>query len=109
MVKRISELIELRPELPVIIQNKDYHDYKNTLMRIDEILEISGIETRFVEKQLLKWGYANYGDEKAQAEFQKLCRRALRCNFQYKDENPNKKIRAIFYIAAQLSAFSEEI
>jgi hypothetical protein len=54
MVKRISEQIELRLELPVIIQNKDYHDYKNTLMRIDEILEISGIETRFVEKQLLK-------------------------------------------------------
>jgi hypothetical protein len=94
MIKKIPEQLVLRPELPVIIQNKDYHDYKNTLIRIDEILVISGIEENFVDMQLMKCGYENSKDEKAQAEFQKLCRRALRCNI------------ARFYLEKELRPFS---
>lgn len=97
MVKIISEQLELRPELPIVIQNKDYHDFKDTLLRIDEILEISGIETHFIERQLLKQGFKNGEDEKGQVEFQKICQRALRCNI------------ARFYVEKELRGFSRRL
>lgn len=76
----IPEQLELRPELPHVIQNKDYHEYKNRLLRIDEILLVSGIEDRFVERHLQKWDPKGEASEKEQKIFQRYCRKALRCN-----------------------------
>ncbi len=40
-------LLSLR--LPKIINNKDYHEYKRLLIRIDEILRLSGMDLEFAE------------------------------------------------------------
>ena len=40
---------ELSPELPVVIGNIDYHQYRTTLERIDQLLLNSGIERTFIQ------------------------------------------------------------
>ena len=51
---RIHEQIEFRPELPVIIGNIDYQNFKGFLIQIDDILVKSKIELDFIESQLIK-------------------------------------------------------
>ncbi len=40
---------ELSPALPVVIGNVDYHQYRTTLKRIDQLLLNSGIERTFIQ------------------------------------------------------------
>jgi len=80
MLKIITEQMELRPELPVVIGNVDYQELVSRLRRIDAILQISGIEARFIKKQLGKIRIENGKTKNGQEYFQKMCRRALRCN-----------------------------
>lgn len=79
-MKRIHEQMEFRPELPVIIGNIDYQNFKGLLIRIDELLIESGLEEMFVEEQLLKRFRFMVPGTRAQERFQKRCRIALRCN-----------------------------
>lgn len=48
----ITEQMELRPELPVIIGNVDYQEFLRRLERIDEMLELSRLEDMFVLDKL---------------------------------------------------------
>lgn len=77
---RIHEQIEFRPELPVIIGNIDYQNFKELLIQIDDILVKSKIESDFIEAQLLKKNECTQQKIKSQERFQKRCRAALRCN-----------------------------
>jgi hypothetical protein len=43
---------ELCPALPVVVGNCDYQEFKATLLRIDEILHLSGLESDFVRLRL---------------------------------------------------------
>lgn len=77
---RIHEQIEFRPELPVIIGNIDYQNFKELLIKIDDILLKSEIELDFIEAQLLKRNTSTQSKIKSQELFQNKCRIALRCN-----------------------------
>ncbi len=77
---RIHEQIEFRPELPVIIGNIDYQNFKELLIQIDDILVKSKIELDFIEHQLLKRNGGTQPKIKSQSLFQNKCRIALRCN-----------------------------
>lgn len=80
MIKIIPEQIELRPELPQVIGNTDYQEFEKRLIRIDEILEISGIEREFINRQLGKYQFKKIQKGKGQKYLQKMLRLALRCN-----------------------------
>ena len=77
MIKIIPEQIEFSPALPVVIGNTDYQEFERRLIRIDEILKISGIEGSFIKKQLGKYFFQK---GKGQKSIQPMLRRALRCN-----------------------------
>jgi len=77
---RIHEQIEFRPELPVIIGNIDYQNFKDILIQIDDILVKSKIELDFIDTQLCKRNGSTQQKIKSQELFQKKCRIALRCN-----------------------------
>ena len=49
MGKLIPFQNKLRQVLPVVTGNKDYNNFKNLLMRISEIIELSKIENRAIE------------------------------------------------------------
>ena len=74
---------ELRPALPTVIGNVDYLRFEEQLKRIDEILQLSGVERRFVETAVANWLEAakegKMPSAKQQIKYQKQCRQALRC------------------------------
>jgi hypothetical protein len=43
---------ELRPELPDVFASKDYREFRATLIELDRILTVSGIENRFITRQI---------------------------------------------------------
>jgi hypothetical protein len=43
---------ELRPALPCVFASKDYREFRATLEEMDRILSISGIEFRFIARQI---------------------------------------------------------
>lgn len=43
---------ELRPELPDVFASKDYREFRATLVEMDRILSVSGIENRFIARQI---------------------------------------------------------
>ncbi len=43
---------ELRPALPCVFASKDYREFRATLVEMDRILSISGIENRFIARQI---------------------------------------------------------
>ena len=43
---------ELRPALPCVFAAKDYREFRATLIEMDRILSISGIENRFIARQI---------------------------------------------------------
>jgi len=49
MTLTISFQNKLSLNIPNVINNKDYHDYKNLLSRIDEILHFTGMDFEFAE------------------------------------------------------------
>jgi hypothetical protein len=72
---------ELRPKLPTIIGNVDYHTLRLRLEQIDALLADSGVERTFVERALQRWTPAAEREPTAleQGKFQERSRRALRC------------------------------
>jgi len=78
--------LELRPELPNVYGTLDYREFRETLIKIDEILTKSGLEAelindalnKYVEKQELEV-IKFYNSKNASFHYQKL-RHALRCN-----------------------------
>ena len=73
---------ELRPVLPTVRGNVDYRNFEEDLLRIDEILDLSGIERMFVALSLERW-LAQSGQRvptaKEQSKFQLRSAQALRC------------------------------
>jgi hypothetical protein len=43
---------ELRPALPCVFASKDYREFRATLVEMDRILTVSGIENRFIARQI---------------------------------------------------------
>lgn len=71
----------LRPALPLIVGNADYRQLRAQLLRIDEILQQSGIERRFVAACLEQWlPRQKRPSVRSQLNHQLHSRRALRCN-----------------------------
>src|SRR6266436_2774952 len=68
--------------LPTIEGNVDYLDLRHQLVRIDQLLLASGLETKLVERALERWlgSKQKPPGAKAQTNYQTHCRRALRCN-----------------------------
>lgn len=73
---------ELRPRLPMIVGNVDYHTLRRRLQQIDALLRQSGVEKDFLRRALARWVQAGNGEASAaeQTRFQQRSRRALRCN-----------------------------
>jgi hypothetical protein len=71
----------LRPPLPTIEGNVDYRQMRDQLLRIDELLRLTGGEARFVAHCLEAWAQTHSPiSARAQLNFQLHTRRALRCN-----------------------------
>ncbi len=67
--------------LPTIEGNVDYRDLRDQLLRIDQLLATTGVETRLLEQDLQSWlGRRKPVSARAQQTRQRHCRRALRCN-----------------------------
>jgi hypothetical protein len=71
----------LRPCLPTIKGNVDYRQMRDQLLRIEELLEYTGVEKRFVSCALEQWAQDHEQmSAGAQLKFQLHTCRALRCN-----------------------------
>jgi hypothetical protein len=77
---------ELRPELPNVYGTLDYQEFRSTLIKIDEILTKSGLETQLVMEALNQYVATNnidsvkfYNSRQVAFHHRKL-RHALRCN-----------------------------
>jgi hypothetical protein len=67
--------------LPTIEGNLDYRQWRDQLLRIDKLLQSSGLETQLLEADLRGWlGRCKRITPKAQQNRQLHSRRALRCN-----------------------------
>jgi IS5 family transposase len=72
---------ELRPRLPTIVGNVDYLTLRQRLEQIHELLQVSGVETQFMDLSLKRWiGQGPAPSAQQQQKFQLRSRRALRCN-----------------------------
>jgi hypothetical protein len=72
----------LRPPLPTIEGNVDYRQMRDQLLRIEDLLKLTGIEKRFVAHALEGWAQRHERiSARAQLNYQLHSRRALRCNF----------------------------
>lgn len=56
-MKIIAHQPELRPALPFISACRDYHQQRDLLIRIDEILTVSGLEAEFVTLSIQQHGF----------------------------------------------------
>ncbi len=72
---------ELRPKLPTIVGNVDYHTLRRRLEQIDALLRDGGVERDFVQRALQRWTRSGKRPPTAeqQRKFQERSRRALRC------------------------------
>jgi hypothetical protein len=71
----------LRPPLPTIEGNVDYRQLRDQLLRIEQLLQLSGIEESFVAHALNAWARGRERiSARSQLNFQQHSRRALRCN-----------------------------
>ncbi len=92
MKKRGAEQLEFRRALPVVVGNVDYLRNEARLLRIDELLRLSGIEDSYIEKCMVQWMTElravaekegkrfREPSEKATARYERMCRQAFRCN-----------------------------
>ena len=74
---------EFRPELPTVLGNVDYQRFEVELVRIDEVIRLSGVGELFVEISLKHWraqGGKRVPTGKEQAKYQQASAQALRCN-----------------------------
>ena len=73
--------LPLPPLLPTIEGNVDYREFRERLLRINELLLSSGLETRLLETDLQRWMARGKNlSAKAQQNRQRHSQRALRCN-----------------------------
>jgi len=73
--------VPLPQVLPTIEGNVDYREFRDQLLRIDQLLFQSDLETQFMEADLKRWlGRRQQVSAKAQQNHQRHARRALRCN-----------------------------
>ena len=92
MRKRSVEQLELRRRLPVVVGNADYRHNEARLLRMDELLQASGLEAAYIERGVEQWlargrkaaqkagrGFREPSG-KATARYERMCRQALRCN-----------------------------
>ena len=80
-----ATIIPFQPPLPQVLPtiegNVDYREFRDQLLRIDQLLIQSGLETRLMEQDLERWaGQRKKVSAKAQQNRQLHGRRALRCN-----------------------------
>src|SRR5437016_10465513 len=80
-----ATIIPFQPPLPQVLPtiegNVDYRQFRDQLLRIDQLLLQSGLETQLMEKDLERWmGRRKKVSTKAQQNRQFHGRRALRCN-----------------------------
>jgi len=92
MINRRDEQLEFRQSLPVVVGNADYREHEARLLRIDELLRLSGVEEAYIKKCLGHW--ITQGRKEAElaeirfkepsgkdvARYEQMCRLALRCN-----------------------------
>ena len=79
--KIIPFQLPLPPLLPTIEGNVDYRELRDQLLRINELLILSGLETQLLETDLQRWlAQGKHVSAKAQQNRQRHGRRALRCN-----------------------------
>ena len=85
-MKSLTIQQDLRPALPHIYDNIDYREFRETLVKIDEILEKSGLENQLLEKALAQF-IALSNEDKSEfintSSDEKLWKQmqfALRCN-----------------------------
>jgi IS5 family transposase len=73
--------LPLPPILPTIEGNVDYREFRDQLLRIDQLLIHSGLETKLLEEDLQLWieQHPKFS-ARAQQNRQRHSRRALRCN-----------------------------
>jgi Transposase domain (DUF772) len=82
MGKVIPLQSEFRPVLPTVRGNVDYQDFEEDLLRMDQILDLSGVEQLFVEMSLEQWlgrSRDRVPSAREQARYQKQSAQALRC------------------------------
>lgn len=75
--------LHLQPALPTVLGNLDYHQLRQKLQRIDELLIQSSLEKQFVQECLTQWQTEcapRQPSAKAQLRFEEQSRYALRCN-----------------------------
>lgn len=73
--------LPLPPVLPTIEGNVDYREFRDPLLRINELLLRSGLETQLLEADLQRWLASRKSvSPKAQQNRQCHRQRALRCN-----------------------------
>jgi IS5 family transposase len=73
--------LPLPPVLPTIEGNVDYREFRDQLLRIQELLLTSGLETQLLETDLQRWrARRQHVSPKAQQNHQRHSQRALRCN-----------------------------
>jgi len=73
--------VPLPTSLPTIEGNVDYQEFRDRLIRIDQLLRDSGLETQLLEADLQSWlAGRTQPSPKAQANHQRHSRQALRCN-----------------------------
>ena len=73
----------LQPPLPTIEGNVDYNHFRDQLVRMDQLLTLSGIEKRFIAETFEQWkGEVKFKNisAKTQIKIQIHARRALRCD-----------------------------
>lgn len=73
---------DFRPVLPTVRGNVDYQRFEEDLLRMDQILDLGGVEQLFIELSLEQW-LARAGKRvpsaKEQARYQRQSAQALRC------------------------------
>ncbi len=76
----------LRPELPTVIGNVDYQQFRATLLRMEQILEQSGLERLWIGESVEQYRQEAKGSGRDRVSQKELARvaehavRALRCN-----------------------------
>jgi hypothetical protein len=81
-MKIIAFQTELRPELPNIYGVKDYREFRDILIKMDEVLQASGMEHELINKQLAVLSQdqvSQLHDGKGEQYQYSLHRYALRC------------------------------
>jgi hypothetical protein len=67
----------LRPALPVVFGAKDYRQFRDTLVEMDRILTVSGIEDRFIRERMSALGHGGFSAKRRQSHW-RTTRLALR-------------------------------